>query len=234
MDNKIDGTQLELNRIYNTDCLQFMKQLPDKCIDLVLTDPPYGMNLDTDWSSCKSNLKFINDKKAFGGNKYDRVIGDDVDFNPAVIMNKLDYVKEQFWFGADYYCKNIPDIKDGSWLVWDKRLTDSFELIWSKSKHKRDILRYKWAGIFGMEKQDIKTRVHPNQKPIFLIEYLIDKYTEHGDVVFDPFMGSGTTAVACERLGRQWLGCEISPEYCKIAEERIKMEKDQLKFDLGK
>ena len=140
-----------LNKVTCGDCLSIMKELPDKCVDLVLTDPPYGMNLNTDWSSAKSSLKFAKEKGVFGGKCYDKVIGDDKPYDPMPIMKKFDYVKEQFWFGADYYCKRILNIEKGSWFVWDKRLTESadkmygscFELIWSKSPLKRDILWYK-------------------------------------------------------------------------------------------
>lgn len=67
-----------------------------------------------------------------------------------------------------------------------------------------------------------KEKFHPTQKPISLFEFLIRTYTEEGDVVLDPFLGSGTTAVAAKQLKRNYIGIELSPEYCKIAEDRIK------------
>lgn len=71
---------------------------------------------------------------------------------------------------------------------------------------------------------------HPNEKPEQLVARFIEAHTKPGQIVFDPFMGSGTTAVACERLGRRWFGCELEPKYVKIAEERILKERNQLKL----
>lgn len=190
---------LPLNKIICGDCLEVMKDIDPYTISIILTDPPYGMNLDTDWSKAKSSLAFAKDKGIFGGKKYDKVINDDKPFDPTPIMEKFQNVKEQFWFGADYYCKRIKDLERGSWFVWDKRLTESadrmygsgFEMIWSKTKHKRDIIRCKWAGVFGTETQDIRQRIHPNQKPLDLIKKLILDYSKEGDTILDLFAGGG-------------------------------------------
>jgi len=187
--------------IIQGDCLEVMKDIPPESVSMIFTDPPYGMNLDTDWRGAKSSLRFAQDKGVFGGKKYDRVINDDKPFDPSPIMERYASVKEQFWFGADYYCKRIKDLELGSWFVWDKRLTEladkmygsGFEMIWSKQKHKRDVLRCKWAGVFGVEKQDIKTRVHPNQKPLELLEKIILAYSKEGDLIVDFFAGGAVS-----------------------------------------
>lgn len=233
--------ETKLGELYNGDCLEVMKEMPILDIKLILTDPPYGMKLKTDWTNAVSSKKMQKEKHIYSGKKYDPIIGDDVDFNPIPIMEHFKNVKKQLWFGADYYCQRIEKISQGSWLVWDKRITASvdkmygscFELIWSKQKHKRKIYRIKWAGIFGIEKQDIKKRVHPNQKPLKLICDLLKDYSKEGDLIFDPFLGSGTTAVACERLNRRWIGVEISRRYCDIAVERLRRETAQNKFDFS-
>jgi DNA modification methylase len=184
----------------------------------VVTDPPYGMNLDADYSSLTSD-------KSFGkGRRHAAVIGDDKPFD-ASIVNGCD-CEEQFWFGADYYAKSLGDTeRSGAWLVWDKRLTDSadlmygscFELIWSKQKHKRDMLRHKWAGFFTDGKE--RTYLHPTEKPVELIENII-MMADHAIIVYDPFLGSGTTLIACERLNRKCRAVEISPAYCAVAIQR--------------
>jgi site-specific DNA-methyltransferase (adenine-specific)/modification methylase len=212
-------------QIFCGDCREVLPTLGK--VDLVLTDPPYGMRLNTDFSGMKSRLF----KGKTGGNYHESVIGDDVDFDPRPILCLTLNVKEQFWFGADYYCKRIPDIEKGSWLVWDKRLSESadkmwgsgFELIWSKKARKRDIIRCKWAGIFGIEKQDIKERLHPTQKPIALISRLIQMVPD-AQIILDPFMGSGTTLVAAKELGRKAIGVEIEEKYAEIAVRRLSQE----------
>ena len=199
------------------------KLMNGKKADMVFTDPPYGMNLDTDFSGMKSKLF----KGKTGGSDYTKVIGDNDDFKPELIttiFNNFNYCKEIFTWGADYYAELLPNKNDGSWIVWDKRLNDSadkmygscFELCWSKNKHKRDIARIKWAGIFGMEKQDTKNRVHPTQKPINLIFWFLNKYSKKNDLIVDLFGGSGSTLIACEYLNRNCYMMELDPKYCDV------------------
>jgi site-specific DNA-methyltransferase (adenine-specific) len=187
-----------------------------------VTDPPYGMNLDAAYGNSTGNAsKGI--KKSSG---YSPVIGDDEPFDPRPIM-QLITCHEQFWFGADYYTDLIPDYKSGSWLVWDKRVgleeveysASSFELCWSKQKHRRDIIRVRWFGAFGTETQDTKKRVHPTQKPVEVIVWIIENHC--GQIIVDPFCGSGSTLIACEQTGRRGFGMEISPEYCAVILQRM-------------
>ena len=190
---------------------------------LIFADPPYGMNLDTKFANMHKANEF-----GKGGKNYEPVIGDNVDFDPTPIMAYFSEVEEQFWWGADYYRKLIPD--GGGWLVWDKRHNDQemklddllgshFELCWSMQPHKREIIRILWAGHHGMQREDTKKRVHPNQKPTSLVEWVLERYYKVGCVV-DPFLGSGTTLIACERLGRKCRAVEISPAYCAVAIQR--------------
>lgn len=197
-------------------------------VDMILTDPPYGMNLDTDWSSAKSSLSFANQKNVLGGKKYDKVIGDDIAYNPEHIFNMFPNVKEIFLWGADYYAERIPNKNKGSWIVWDKRLEESadkmygsiFELCWSKNKHKRAIARVKWAGIFGTEKEFDHKRHHPTQKPINLSSWFINKYSEERETILDLFGGSGSTLIAAEQLNRKCYMMEIDPKYCEVIAKR--------------
>lgn len=194
--------------------------------DMVFTDPPYGMHLNADYSDMYSKFK-----GSKGGNRYDNVIGDHNDFSPDLIQTvfaNFKYCKEIFLWGADYYSDLLPNKNDGSWIVWDKRCDDSadkmfgstFELCWSKNRHKRDMARVKWAGIFGMEKEHDKKRVHPTQKPSALIEWFFDKWGSKGDVVADLFGGSGSTLIACEKTGRSSCLMELDPKYCDVIIKR--------------
>lgn len=198
--------------------------------ELVFTDPPYGMALDTDFRSMKSNFK-----GKTGGNKYDQRLIDE--FDPAMIDSVLSIDSEEcFLWGADYYSEYIPNRNQGSWIVWDKRTNENtsedewlmsdkmfgscFELCWSKKKHKREIARVKWAGIFGMGRYDQKKRIHPTQKPIELCVWFLKKYSKCGDLVCDIFGGSGSTMIACEQFGRRCYMMEIDPHYCDVIIKR--------------
>jgi site-specific DNA-methyltransferase (adenine-specific) len=202
--------------------------------DMVFTDPPYGMGLNTDWSGAKSNQKFYKEKGCQGtGNKYEQGLVDE--FTPEIISNLfacLGYVKEMFLFGADYYAELLPNKNDGSWIVWDKRSNDGtneeyisqsdkmfgscFELCWSKNKHRREIARVKWAGIFGTEKEFDKKRCHPTQKPSALVQWFLDRYSKDNELIVDLFGGSGSTLIACEQLNRKCFMMELDEHYCDV------------------
>ncbi len=209
----------------STDRGVVSRLMGDDKADCLIADPPYGMNLETNYRRGGTEIGYngVSDKNR--GN-YSPVIGDDKIFNPTQIFKIVD-VKEQFWFGADYYAENIKDRNKGSWLVWDKRTgiediqfsLSEFELIWSKSRHLRTILRVKWFGIQGMEKQDTKQRVHPTQKPLELIEKII-ALCNNANLILDPFLGSGTTLIACQKLNRRCYGIELDPSYVAVTLQR--------------
>ena len=206
----------------STDADAVAKLMNGERADLVFTDPPYGMNLDTDYSSMQG----------FGqGGKYDA--GHVDDFTPDMVQAVLDLnAKETFIWGADYFAELIPNRNDGSFIVWDKRANEGgtieqdessdklfgscFELCWSKAKHKRDIARVKWAGMFGMNQTTDAKRVHPTQKPIALVAWFLNRYGKDGDIVADIFGGSGSTMIACEQLGRRCRMMELDTHYCDV------------------
>jgi len=206
--------------------------------DMVFTDPPYGMGLNTDWSGAKSNLKFYKEKGCQGtGNKYEQGLVDE--FTPEIISNLFacfNYVKEIFLFGADYFAELLPNKNDSSWIVWDKRSNDGtneeyinqsdkmfgscFELCWSKNKHRREIARVKWAAIFGTEKEFDKKRCHPTQKPSALVKWFLDRYSKENELITDLFGGSGSTLIACEQTNRKCFMMELDEHYCDVIIQR--------------
>lgn len=210
----------------STDSETIARLMDGQKADMVFTDPPYGMRLDTDYSSMKSKLKCKT-----GGSYYEKVIGDNDDFKPELITSIFEnfgYCKEVFLFGGDYFAELLNGKNQGSWIVWDKRLDDSadkmfgscFELCWSKNKHKRDIARVKWAGVFGMEQEDVNKRVHPTQKPVNLVLWFLSRYGKTGDLVVDIYGGSGSTLIACEQTGRRCYMCELEPRYIDVIIQR--------------
>jgi len=195
--------------------------------DMVFTDPPYGMFLNADYSGMDSKFK-----GAKGGNKYEQVIGDNQDFSPELINSvfaNFSYCKEIFLWGADYYAEYIQGRNKGSWVVWDKRGDESadkmygstFELCWSKARHKRMTARIKWAGIFGMEKEHDKKRSHPTQKPVALVMWFFDYFSMRDALIIaDLFGGSGPTLIACEKTGRHARLMELDPKYVDVIVRR--------------
>jgi len=200
-------------------------------VDMIYTDPPYGMNLDTDFSSMKNHLDFALEKGFVGGKKYEQGIVDD--FTPEM-LDTVFAIKaaEVFLWGADYYAELLLGRNDGSWIVWDKRANGNddiaedyqsdkmygscFELCWSKKRHKRDIARVKWAGVFGTEQEPDKKRFHPTQKPVGLSRWFIDRFSTEGQTILDLFGGSGSTLIACEQAGRKCYMMELDPHYVDV------------------
>jgi DNA modification methylase len=195
--------------------------------EMVFTDPPYGMFLDTNYDAM-----FAADKAhRKTGKRFDEVAGDHDDFAPeliSTIFTAFPNAKEVFIWGADYFSELIPGRKDGSWVVWDKRTNENmdrvsgntFELCWSKQKHKRLIARILWSGHHGMAKDDTKTRVHPTQKPVELVNWFFDQWGKDCKSVVDLFGGSGSTLIACEKTSRQCRMMELDPKYCDVIIKR--------------
>ena len=195
--------------------------------DMVFTDPPYGMFLNADYSDMDSKFK-----GSSGGNKYTQVIGDNSDFSPELINTvfaNFSYCKEVFMWGADYYAEHLQGKNEGSWVVWDKRGDESadkmygstFELCWSKARHKRMMARIKWAGIFGMEKEHDKKRCHPTQKPVELVMWFFDYFSMQDKIIVaDLFGGSGSTLIASEKANKQCRMMEIDPKYVDVIVKR--------------
>jgi site-specific DNA-methyltransferase (adenine-specific)/modification methylase len=189
------------------------------------------MNLNADFSDMKSRFKGTT-----GGHRYAPVEGDDAPFDPAPLLSAAPRL---ILFGADYYLSRLPP--GGSLSVWDKRLDESadrmfgscYETVWFYPARKRDIIRHKWAGIFGTEKEDIKKRMHPTQKPIRLMQDVILKLSGSPQIILDPFMGSGTTGVACVNLRRRFIGIEINPAYFDIVLQRISAAQAQGFLEFG-
>ena len=191
--------------------------------DMVFTDPPYGMNLDTDYSKMEG--------KGRKGKTYSKVIGDNEDFKDDLIktvFDNFDYCNEIFLWGVDYYFDLIPNFKEGNLIVWDKTLqtngdagyNSEFELLWTKNQHKKEVIHFNWFRYFGLSAQDMKTREHPTQKPLQVITPFIDKYSKGNDLIVDIYGGSGSTLIACEQLNRKCYMMELDPHYIDVIIQR--------------
>src|ERR1035437_2839121 len=192
--------------------------------DMVFTDPPYGVNLDTDYHAITGSSKSQLLDSGVKGKVYPKVIGDDAEFDPSLVLQFFDKCKEVFMFGGDYYAKNLPL---GGWFVWDKCVTSdgmvsegaermigsTFELCWSKQHHKRMIVRIYHRGCMSA---DHSARVHPTQKPIQPAQWFIERFSEASAIIIDLFGGSGSTLIACEKTKRRCFMMELSPAYTDV------------------
>ncbi len=194
--------------LYLGDCLDILPALGK--VDAVVTDPPYGIGY-------KTNLT----KK--GARSFDKMINDDGKLDIRFIFN---LAPDVLVFGASYFPEQLPH--RGRWLCWDKRTIDGaadamlgspFELAWSNKTSGFDkIVRVLHGGVVNA---DGGKRVHPTQKPIAVMQQSILWAAPNANKIIDPFMGSGTTGIACIKLGRKFIGIEINPKYFNIACKRI-------------
>ena len=208
-----------INRIIQGDCLEVMKGMSDKCVDLIVTDPPYGIKMS-------KGYKGFEGFRGFGKPIKRKSYQDNWDYKrpcPEIFYNILRVGKSVIIFGGNYFADILP--QSTHWIVWDKLQTmptfSDCELLWTNINRKSvKKITVEWNGLLGKE----NIRLHPTQKPVKLIEKIIDTYSKQGDIIFDPFSGSGTTAVAAKELNRKFICVEIDPKYCKIAEDRLKQE----------
>lgn len=216
---------LELDKIYNMDCLDGMRLMKEQDIraDWCITDPPYGIGIDGQKLSINKNPK--HNRKAFEHKGWDNSIPDKSIFD-LILTNSIN----QIIFGANYFNQYLPQGKKG-WVIWDKGqrgLTMSdCELIYTSTDKPTRIYTYNRVELLK------DGTIHPTQKPLALIEKLINEFTKYGDLILDPFMGSATTAVACHKLKRHYIGFELDKEYFDLANERLDKVKAQFSiFDL--
>lgn len=193
-----------------------MRTLPDKSVDAVITDPPYGIGRDKGFDGFGGFGGFGTPiaRKQYTGN-WDNSRPSKEYFDQLLRIGKIALV-----FGGNYFSDYLPVGKH--WVVWDKKQTmptfGDCELVWTNVK--RNSVKWiarEWNGLLGKEKK----REHATQKPLKIMAWLVETYTNIGDTVLDPFMGSGTTGVACVQTGRNFIGCEIEPQYFEIARKRI-------------
>jgi DNA modification methylase len=209
----------------STDSDQVAKLMNGQKADMVFTDPPYGMHLDTDYTKMPESP---NGAKPL---KHEKIKGDSNDFSEELIntiFSHFNDTKDIFIWGADYFAELLPNKNEGSWIVWDKRVEErfdkmigsAFELCWSKSKHKREIARFNNTLFSG--EADAKNKIHPTQKPIKLAEWFFNKWGNQNDLIVDLYLGSGTTMVASQQLNRKCYGMEFEPKYCQGIIDRMK------------
>lgn len=197
------GMSIEL---YNMDCMEYMRGLPDKAFDLAIVDPPYGINA--------GNVTYGKRKEKHEKKDWDLKIPSDSYFSELARVSE----KQIIW-GGNYF----PLPLTGGWLFWDKdrgketTFSDG-ELAWTSFLNtlKKALIRY--DGFIGM---DIE-RIHPTQKPIKLYQWLLENYAKPGQKILDTHLGSGSSAIAAYYFGVDFVGCELDEDYYNAACKRFK------------
>ncbi len=200
--------------IYHGDCREI---IPHLAFDAVVTDPPYGIGLDT-----KARYHRNSDHAP--------IVGDDSAFDPAHL---LDLNVPTILWGGNHYCDKLTP--SAGWLVWNKVIYDGAfgtksmdkkqaeaEFAWTNCVPRPKGLRHLWDGVF--RESESGTRFHPAQKPVALMAWCIQQLPAECGVILDPYCGSGPTLRAAKNLGRHAIGIEIEERYCEIAVTRLGQE----------
>lgn len=196
--------------LYCGDCREILPTLGK--VDAVVTDPPYGIGFVHSGKGGK-----LARSTSFGGIA---IIGDDQPFDPAPLL-AFDTV---VLFGANHFADKLPS--SSNWLVWDKRdgvcSNDQAdcEMAWTNLRGPARLTRHLWNGMLKASERG-ESRVHPTQKPVAVMEWVILQTVNPNDTILDPYMGSGTTGVAAVRNDRKFIGIEIEPKYFDTACRRI-------------
>ena len=211
------------------DCLERMKEIPDGSVDMVLTDPPYGMDFQSNRRVATKKFDKIANDDSLGWldvffRECERVMANDTAIYCFCSWHKIDIFKPAF--ERYFKLKNL--------CVWVKNNHGSGDLKGAYApKHEfilyghkgRSLFREKRTpDVFEYPKVPSSKLVHPTEKNINMLETFVRNNTDQGGAVLDPFMGSGTTGVACANTGRNFIGIELDPDYFAIAEKRIQKD----------
>ena len=204
--------------IWHGDCREILPQLEP--VDLVLTDPPYGIGVDSEMHK-KGGQQYGN---AAAPKKY----YESTDWDHRVSVNTINqircYAKFQIIWGGNYYTDFLPRTR--CWLIWDKENADNqfsdCEVAWTNFDKPIRIKRHMWNGM--IRKHHEYRYDHPTQKPLEIMNWAILQAPQNAQTILDPFLGSGTTLRAAKDLGRKAIGIEIEEKYCEIAAKRMAKE----------
>ena len=216
------------NKIIQGDCLEVMKGMGDKSVDLILTDPPYGIDYQSNMRVMSKQFdKIANDNNDSRFPAYDemyRVLKDN-----SVMIAFCSFKN----YADDYkYIEKLFDIKNC--IIWFKggggigdlthSLLTDYEMAIVAHKGQCLIRGKRHGSVWKSNKVNPNTMQHPTEKPQDIIAKMIETFSDPDALVLDPFLGSGTTAVASKQMGRRYIGIEIDPRYVKIANDRLRQD----------
>jgi len=215
-----------MNKLFQIDCMKYMKDIPDNHFNLAIVDPPYGLDIGKKKSHGKRKGKLLTEYKP---KQWDNNIPDKKYFCELFRVSK-----NQMIFGANYFVHYLPISK--GWIFWNKMFSPDFsfaagEFIYTSfniAAKKVDIRVEKNAVSNNEEKAKQYIRIHPTQKPIALYKWLLTNYAKPGDKLFDSHSGSGSFRIAAYDMGFDLISCELDADYCRDNEARFQRHIKQM------
>ena len=216
---------MEYDYIKQGDCLQLMKDVPCGSVDMILTDPPYGINYYSNMRTKTEKFAVLqnddNDNRLSAYSEFARILKNN---SVAIVFASWKNVAVDIQELQKYFdIKNIIVWFKGGGGIGDLKhtLSTDYELAIVCHKGKCRLRGKREGSVWKFNKVNPSKMLHPTEKPTDLLVHMIEKYTDENDVVFDPFMGSGSTGVAAANSGRHYIGFEIDEKYFEIARKRL-------------
>jgi len=218
--------------LYHGDVIKVMNLFRYNIFDIIITDPPYLISYKTNRRKDK-NHEFCSTIQ--NDNNY-KLIDDFIKLSYKVLKDNTPMYCFTSWKTIDYFHNKTKEsgFKIKNHIVWVKnnwtagdlkaQYGQQYELILYANKGRAKFKGKRYSDVWYFKKINSKLQKHQNQKPIELIEFILNNHSDENNLVFDPFSGSGTTLLACEKLNRKWIGIEIEEKYCKIIKERFENE----------
>lgn len=210
--------------IYNQDCLEAMKAMPENSYDLAIVDPPYGIGEDGKSNHSRSKLTKA---KQYTPKNWDNNAPNHKYFDELFRVSKNVII-----WGANHFLGNmlvsVPTLgflNSHCWIVWDKDNSGDFadcELAFTSFNSAVRKFTWRWNGMLQGDMKNKEQRIHPTQKPVKLYEWILDNYANEGDKILDTHLGSGSIAIACHNRGFTLDAYEIDEEYFEATSKRIK------------
>ena len=221
-----------ISEVYNMDCIEGMKQYPDKHFDLAVVDPPYGLGFDGEVASMTISPNMNSErKKRWNGrtvNKYTKKGWDKETPTPEYWKELFRVSKNQIIWGGNHF--ELPQSR--GWIFWDKLMDKGFsladgELAWTSFDKAVKKFTYLWA---GFKKAKPENRIHPTQKPVDLYAWIFHNYAKEGDLILDTHLGSQSSRIAANKAGLDFVGFEIDKDYFEQGNERYNNFISQLRM----
>lgn len=216
--------QIDRFKFYNSNCLEIMKTFSDNQFDLAIVDTPYGIGEDGSKNHTRSKIATSKNYKAYAGN--------DLKAPEAEYWNELRRIsKNQIIWGANHFISHIP-FNSSCWIVWDKENGENdfadCELAWTSFQTAVRKFRWKWQGMLQQDMKNKQERIHPNEKPKQLYEWLLKQYAKNGQSILDTHLGSASIALAVDKVNKfdnmnlTLTGIELDSDYFNLAIQRFK------------
>lgn len=208
------------------DCMEGMKQFPDKYFELAIVDPPYGGVTQGGYMTNQMGGGVAKNRNDYNLSLWQCEKPSKVYFDELFRVSK-----NQIIWGGNYFSSMLPDSQ--CWVIWDKVKPEGIsfadvEMAWTSFDLAARMFKFAWNGMLQGDMKHKEYKIHPTQKPVALYKWLLKRYAKPGDKILDTHVGSASSLIACHDLGFKYVGFEIDEDYYSMAKKRLEQETAQM------